>query len=226
MAQRAPRARRLVEGDRAEVKTIRDRRAGLHLTGRAVTYVQREWLKNGPEPLEKRPKSRAFAKLQREWYAKLKESGFHDLEPAEDGALSNRGNLHPVSECAAEDERLAHRMNDGAEYASWAESVLHDGPRFASLEEREAWRLHAEGLSEADIATALAITRHQVRGHLAGTRERVSKVSKVKRWQNEKLHRERHLRRLVRNCDPQVLTALVALMATRRQERRSPSRSS
>lgn len=156
----------------------------------------------------------------------LRDSGYHDLEPVEGAPLSKFGLLHPVSACPAEDERLAHRMNDGAEYASWAESVLHDGPRFASTEEREAWRLHAEGLSEADIATALAITRHQVRGHLAGTRERVSKVSKVKRWQNEKLHRERHLRRLVRNCDPQVLTALVALMATRRQERRSPSRSS
>ncbi|WP_297826366.1 hypothetical protein [Mycobacterium sp.] len=152
----------------------------------------------------------------------LRESGFHDLEPVEDGKLSDRGHLHPVTESAAADERLVARMADGAEYTSWAESVLHDGPRFASGEQREVWRLHAEGLSEVDIATALTITRHQVRGHLAGTKERVSKVSKVKRWQNEKLHQQRRMRRLVRNCDPQVLTTLAALMVTQRQGQRSP----
>ncbi len=156
----------------------------------------------------------------------LRDSGFRDLEPSEDGALSDRGNLHPVAETTAEYERLACRMFDGAEYTSWAQSVLYDGPPFASSEEHEAWRLHADGLSEADIATALTITRHQVRGHLAATRERVSKVSRVKRWQNEKRQRTSRVRRLVRDCDPQVLTTLVALMVTQRQGQRLQSRSS
>jgi hypothetical protein len=156
----------------------------------------------------------------------LRDSGFHDLEPVEDGKLSDRGNLHPVTESPAADEHLVARMADGAEYASWAASVLHDGPRFACREQRDAWRLHAEGHSEAGIATALTITRHQVRGHLAGTRERVSKVSKVKRWQNEKRRRTALMTRLVRQADPQVLTTLVAMMAIQRQGRRSLSKSS
>jgi hypothetical protein len=142
----------------------------------------------------------------------LRDSGFHDLEPVPGGKLSDRGNLHPVALTRQEDERLAHRMSSGAEYVAWAESVLHDGPRFRSTEQREAWRLHANGLSEMDIATALTITRDRVRVHLAATKERVSKVSKVKRWQNQRKQRTAHLRRLARDCDPQALTTLVALM--------------
>lgn len=143
----------------------------------------------------------------------LRESGFVDLEGSSgDGELSDRGNLHPVDESPEEHERLAQRMGDGAAYVEWAESVLHDGPRFQSREAREVWRLHADGQSEADIATALTITRWKVRSHLADTRQRVSKVSKVKRWQNARQQRLMELRALVRRCDPELLTTLVALM--------------
>lgn len=169
---------------------------------------------------------RLSSKMQRLRAKLLRDSDFQDLEPVEDGKLSDRGHLHPVAETAAEDVRLLQRMGDGAEYTAWAESVLHDGPRFGSREQREVWRLHAEGLSELDIATALTITRYQVREHLTETRTRVSEVSQVKRWQNQKKQRASELRRLVRNCDPQVLTTLVALMATRRRGQLSPSRSS
>ena len=155
----------------------------------------------------------------------LRDSGFHDLEPVTDGKLSDRGNLHPVAETPEEDERLIHRMTAGAEYVAWAESVLHDGPRFRSREQREAWRLHADGLSEMDIATALTITRDRVRVHLAATRNRVLKVRKVKRWPNEKQQRTEQVTRLVRNCDPQVLTTLVALMLRQAQGSRSKSSS-
>ena len=143
----------------------------------------------------------------------LRESGFVDLEgPNGDGELSDRGNLHPVDESIEEHERLAQRMGDGATYVEWAESVLHDGPRFQSREAREVWRLHAEGLSEADIATALTLTRWKVRNHLANTRRRVSEVSEVRRWKHEKRQRRAQLQALVRRCDPETLTTLVALM--------------
>jgi hypothetical protein len=152
------------------------------------------------------------ARCQREWYAKAKESGFHDLEGSSgDGPLSDRGNLHPVAETREEYERLASRMTDGDEYTAWAESVLHAG-RFSSREEREAWRLHVEGLSQIEIAPALTTTRATVRTHLAAVKDRVSKVSKVKRWRNEKRQRLMQARRLARETDPQVLTSLVALM--------------
>lgn len=149
--------------------------------------------------------------LQREWAAKLRASGFVDLE-SPGGELSDRGNLHPVAETREEHDRLASRMADGDAYTQWATSVLHDGPRFRSREERECWRLHAEGRSEADIATALTITRWKVRGHLAATRIRVSEVSEVKRWRDAKRQRTMQLRRYARKADPEVLMTLAALM--------------
>lgn len=165
------------------------------------------------------------SRCQREWYAKAAASGFQDLEGAAgDGQLSDRGNLHPVAETRDEYERLATRMADGGEYTAWAESVLHDGPAFTSEQEREAWRLHAAGLSEVDIATALTVKRATVRAHLAATRRRVSEVSEVKRWRNAKRQREMQARALVRRCEPEMLMALVALMV-RAQGQSSPSRS-
>lgn len=154
----------------------------------------------------------SFRKLQREWYAKLRASGFVDLEGATgDGALSDRGNLHPVAETKDEYERLANRAGEGAAYTAYAESVLHN-VRFPSREAREVWRLHAEGQSEIEIATALTITRWRVREHLASTRERVGKDGKAKRWRNEKRQRASQFRVLVKRADPQILAKLVAVM--------------
>jgi predicted transcriptional regulator len=142
----------------------------------------------------------------------LRDSGFVDLEgPSGEGPLSDRGNLHPVSETPDEHARLGQRMEDGRAFNEWAEAVLHE-TRFPSPRAREAWRLHAEGHSEADIATALTCTRWQVRGYLADTRGRVSKVSKVKRWRNEKRQRLQQMRRLAREAEPDFLMTLAALM--------------
>lgn len=160
--------------------------------------------------------------LQREWYAKARASGFLDLEgPGDDGALSDRGNLHPVAETGDEYARLGQRVEDGTAYTAWAESVLHNA-RFPSREARECWRLHAEGLSEVEIATALTIKRWRVNKHLVGTRERVGKDGKAKRWRNEKRQRRSQLRALVTRSDPRVLVKLVAVMM-RQQVRSSPS---
>ena len=152
----------------------------------------------------------------------LRDSGFVDLEgPTGEGDLSDRGNLHPVAETRDEHARLAERMEDGAAYTEWAESILHN-TRFRSREEREAWRLHAEGLPQRDIAPALTIARRSVRRHLARVEDRVSKVSKEKRWRDRKKQRLAEIRALVRRCDPQILAKLVAVMM-RRQGLASPS---
>lgn len=150
--------------------------------------------------------------LQRIWYAKLKAfPEILDEGPDGEGDLSDRGNLHPVAETREEDERLSQRITDGTGYTSWAESVLHNTP-FPSREARECWRLHTEGLGERDIAATLTTTRWRVSKYLADTRSQVLKVSKVKRWQNEKKQRATQIRRMVRQSDPEMLTQLVALM--------------
>lgn len=154
----------------------------------------------------------SFRKLQREWYAKAAASGFVDLEAGlEDGRLSNRGKLHVVTDTPEEDARLARRIEDGTAYTAWAESVLYNA-RFPSREARECWRLHVDGLSEIEIATALAIKRWRVNKHLAGTRERVGKDGKAKRWRNRKRQRAARIRSLVTRSDPRVLVKLVAVM--------------
>lgn len=164
----------------------------------------------------------SFRGLQREWYAKLRASGFVDLESGlEDGRLSNRGKLHVVVDTPGEDARLAQRVEDGAAYTAWAESVLHNA-HFPSRETRECWRLHVEGLSEVEIATALAIKRWRVNKHLVGTRERVGKDGKEKRWRNRKRQRAAQIRSLVTRSDPRILVKLVAVMM-RQQGLGSPS---
>lgn len=164
----------------------------------------------------------SFRALQREWYAKLK--AFPELldeGPDGEGQLSDRGHLHPVAESPEEDARLAGRIVDGTAYTAWAESVLHNA-RFPSREARECWRLHAEGLSEVEIATALTIKRWRVNKHLVNTRERVGKDGKAKRWRNEKRQRVSQIRSLVTRSDPRTLVKLVAVMM-QQQARSSPS---
>lgn len=154
----------------------------------------------------------SFRKLQREWYAKARASGFEDLEgPTGEGPLSDRGNLHPITEDRAAYQRLGFRIEDGTAYTEWAESVLHS-VSFRSQQERDVWRLHASGLSEVDIGTALTIARRSVRRHLTNTRERVSEVSRKKRWRDQKKQRTAEIRALVTRSDPRVLAKLVAVM--------------
>jgi len=159
--------------------------------------------------------------LQRQWYAKLGPD-ILDEGPDGEGQLSDRGHLHPIIETPEEDRRLAERTEDGAAYTAWAESVLHHGPKLPPQEAR-VWRMHAQGMGERDIGTALTITRRTVRGHLARTRKRVSKVSKgKKRWRNAKRQRATQFRALVSRCDPRILAKLAAVMM-RQLARSSPS---
>lgn len=154
----------------------------------------------------------SFRALQRQWYAKLK--AFPELldeGPDGEGQLSDRGNLHPVTESPEEDARLANRISDGSDYTAWAESVLHN-TRFSSRQAREVWRLHTEGLSEREIATALTIPKTSVHEFVSGTRKRVGKDGKAKRWRNRKRQRATQFRALVARCDPEVLAKLVAVM--------------
>jgi hypothetical protein len=93
----------------------------------------------------------------------LKASGFQDLESADrDAPLSNRGNLHAVTEVAEEHDRLAQRMDAGAAYYEWAQALLHSH-RFRSARERRIWARHADGEGLASIARALGITYHDAR---------------------------------------------------------------
>jgi hypothetical protein len=151
--------------------------------------------------------------LEREWERKLRESGFQDREGRDrDGPLSDRGNLHPVEETQEAYDRLGERAAEGQAFTSWADSVLH-GRRFRSREQREAWRMHAEGMGERDIATALTTTRGAVRKLLDETRRAVSKGGK-RQWQNPRRQRLEELETAMRQA-PELLVPLIATMIRR-----------
>lgn len=137
-------------------------------------------------------------KLEAAWRAKLAASGFRDLESADrDGPLSDRGNLHAVTETDAAHESLSQRIENGRAYVAWADGVLHRH-RFRSGLERAIWARHAAGEGIRAIAAALDITYHDARDTLQTIKTRVGKQGnqgrQAKTWESNKL--ARYYRRL------------------------------
>lgn len=102
-------------------------------------------------------------KLAAEWNAKLRAAGFQDLEGADrDGPLSDRGNLHAVTETEDAHAELAHRLEFGAEYYRWAQGFRH-AHRFRNPLERRIWAAHSDGDGLREIAKREDITYHDAR---------------------------------------------------------------
>jgi hypothetical protein len=98
------------------------------------------------------------ASLQAEWAAKLRASGFQDLE-SKGGLLSNRGNptaqddgKHMTTEARAEAEA----------YYDDAREALRTW-HFRTRRDRDVWRLHVDRLNDVDIARHLGTSQRQVR---------------------------------------------------------------
>lgn len=88
-----------------------------------------------------------FKELQSKWYAKLKRSGFDDIEKSEDA-------LHTY------DKRYFNKTYDlprflaKQEYYRLAGQFLHEYKDFTPFE-RKVWELHAEGMSIFDIVSVI-----------------------------------------------------------------------
>jgi len=163
--------------------------------------------------------------LEREWAARLRASGFQDLEGADrDGPLSDRGNLHAVAETAEEDARLADRMAAGEAEIERRRAILH-AHRFRSAIEREVWRLHADGEGERAIAAATGLTRDRARKLLAAVRRRVTRVRRVKQWRDHGKQQRREFQRHLTRCDPKALMQVAAVLAQGLTRKRSLSSS-
>jgi predicted transcriptional regulator len=156
-------------------------------------------------------------KLEREWAAKLKASGFQDLEtPGDrDGPLSNRGHLVNHAEATDENEaRLVQRIEMGEAETDRRRAILHMPIRRG----RRAWALHADGVSERDIAKALGITRDAVRKQLAHVEAAASRIRarEARPWETDRRNLRRKARNLVSRCDPSVLVEMAKLLLTPR----------
>jgi hypothetical protein len=162
-------------------------------------------------------------RLEAEWRAKLKASGFADLEGSDrDGPLSDRGkphvrgNLDSVTEADHGQEALHRRLADGAAYHGWAVSVLREH-RFRSSLERRIWARHAEGYGLATTAQTLGITYHAARDAVIAVKARNNQSSQSKEtvWRARKDRRARQYRPLTLETAAKLALVLVrSLMQT------------
>jgi len=100
------------------------------------------------------PRSKQFSTLQAEWYKKLKDSGFNDIE------RKNGDIIH-----SAEDNIVTHYDQNSFEakrdYNRLAGQFLHDY-KFKSNLERLVWEHHVEGMSIRNIVKTLKAKRINV----------------------------------------------------------------
>lgn len=98
--------------------------------------------------------------LQKEWYQKLKESGFKDAE--QESAQNAEPYLKEWHSCYFSERHHPTVFQIKHEYFYRAEQFLNDH-NFSSETEREIWRLHSEGVSYREIAKRLG---NKKRAHL------------------------------------------------------------
>jgi hypothetical protein len=149
-----------------------------------------------------------MTKLQREWAARLKADGFHDLEgPDRDGPLSNAGKPHPKEDTADGHEHLARLHEDGAAYQRAARSLLW-GRRWADVTERRIWQMHVDGAGLREITATLEVSWARASKVLRDCQARLTKPQEVPQW-----HDREKMRRLIKRTDPKVLEKLARLLA-------------
>ena len=97
-----------------------------------------------------------YNKLKKEWYKKLEESGFKDIEQDEDNlkswslskALRNKNNGQGI-------ETVVQKREAVESYYRLAGHFLHEH-RFTSKLQKTIWEAHANGESIRDIVSLLA----------------------------------------------------------------------
>ncbi len=159
---------------------------------------------------------RLTSSLRREWDAKLKASGFQDLE-CPGGGLSARGTIvvtgdythNPTPEARVETEA----------YYDNAREILRSH-RFATRQDRQIWEIHTErpdhtGTLRAYIASILGITQWEVRRSIARTESETAAISHEGSSPinpSRATARER-VARMVRRLDVELLVTLGRLLA-------------
>lgn len=92
---------------------------------------------------------KGFLKLKNEWYKKLKDAGFNDIEKTEYKLINHQ---HPAPKMMAED---SPRYRQQEEYYTMARHFATNHT-FASETDRFVWELHSEGIGYRSISTALS----------------------------------------------------------------------
>lgn len=144
-------------------------------------------------------KDRAFRKQQKDWYAKLKDEGFYDIEGGVEGhllkgptstvtlrSLANKGDIEgglkndraprEFDEVADDDDELINFMDGGkARYFHHAMLIAVQALREGRINDERcyAWTMHANGDGERVIADMLDVPRSQIRKHIKVLRDNI-----------------------------------------------------
>jgi hypothetical protein len=115
-------------------------------------------------------KPSAFKKLQKQWYKKLKDEGFKDIEYFRNGEPGEwlRGNSKFSDEESAlamtpqEEERANINYQTTFEYYQAARGLLHNPNNFRSDIDYSVWELHSEGHSLRAIGKFMGFSHSKV----------------------------------------------------------------
>ena len=112
--------------------------------------------------------NKELKELQKEWYAKLKEEGFEDIEYFDSDLepkdwLKGNSKFSPIwgdeQIAATHDQR---ESSGNLDYYLQATALLHKEDVFASDTEREIWEMHADGLSLRSIGKQVGFSHPKV----------------------------------------------------------------
>jgi hypothetical protein len=121
--------------------------------------------------------SKEFVELQEQWYKKLKDSGFNDIEQDENYLLTSAYNMfNPNRNKVGSIQGVVDRMNSKAEYYRLAGHFLHEF-KFPTELEKEIWDLHSQGISHRNI-----ILKLKQKGVKLGKFDIWLKLSNLKKW--------------------------------------------
>lgn len=112
-----------------------------------------------------------FKKLQAEWYKKLEQSGFEDIEE-EDGSLKERAARYASKYNGTYFQAKKGYYESVEEYYRLATQFLHSH-RFKNKREKLIWEMHSNGTSIRNIVKEL-----EKRQYPASKRDSVHKVVK------------------------------------------------
>lgn len=109
-------------------------------------------------------KGKAFLKLQAEWYLKIKQSGFEDIED-----VKSPNEFIKVWHSSYFQTRYSpNEFEEKREYYDRARAFLEDQMQgleyilFGKQLERTIWELHSEGLSLREIAREVGVNKDKV----------------------------------------------------------------
>lgn len=117
-----------------------------------------------------------FLDLRDEWYAKLKEAGFEDIETN----LTVTRQPGPLLKGSPSVGDLTRRLwrGDKEDYYRWARAHLHE---MADGRSKSVWELHSEGESIPSI-------HHRLEDHYPGLTQGL--VRKIIGWEEEKMRQK------------------------------------